>query len=53
MNYYYYIKYFILSLTLLFGVDGKFKHLQNPPDPFQKTAVAKIGDNPFPNKSHE
>ena len=36
-------------VTALFSVDGKFKNDQlSPIDPFRKTSVAKIGDNPFP-----
>ena len=44
-------KIFIHSvlISLLFPIDGKVKNNQySPIDPFRKTAVAKIGDNPFP-----
>ena len=41
---------FILSLSLIFSKDGRLKkdNLLSPIDPFRQSAVAKIGDNPFP-----
>ena len=45
------IKYFTLIFFVgtLFAIDGRIKTNENrTPDPFRQTAVAKIGDNPFP-----
>ena len=41
---------FILSFSLVFSIDGSLKedNLLSPVDPFRQSAVAKIGDNPFP-----
>ena len=41
---------FILSFSLVFSKDGRLKedNLLSPLDPFRQSAVAKIGDNPFP-----
>ena len=41
---------FILSFSLVFSKDGRLRedNLLSPVDPFRQSAVAKIGDNPFP-----
>ena len=41
---------FILSFYLVFSKDGRLKedNFLSPVDPFRQSAVAKIGDNPFP-----
>ena len=41
---------FILSFSLVFSKDGRLRedNLFSPLDPFRQSAVAKIGDNPFP-----
>ena len=43
------IYFSLLMLSVLFSKDGSLKKSSNiPADPFRKSAVAKIGDNPFP-----
>ena len=40
---------FIFSFSLVFSKDGRLKDSNlSPIDPFRQSAVAKIGDNPFP-----
>ena len=40
---------FIFSISLAFSKDGRLKDSNlSPIDPFRQSAVAKIGDNPFP-----
>ena len=40
---------FILLISILTAKDGSLKQVdQSSPDPFRQSAVAKIGDNPFP-----
>ena len=47
-----YIKNITLVLSFvhsLYGKEGRLKTMNNStPDPFRQSAVAKIGDNPFP-----
>ena len=43
------ILYSTFLISVLFSIDGNYKEKDfSPIDPFRKTAVAKIGDNPFP-----
>ena len=44
----YIFSYLLLFNVALFGVDGRVKQAPSSPDPFQRKAMAKIGDNPFP-----
>ena len=44
----YIFSYLFLFNVALYGVDGRVKQMPSSPDPFQRKATAKIGDNPFP-----